>query len=178
MTDTRSIEARRIIEGIRHHRRGLRRLENGEREQAKASAAAIAELAMNDVHRLNLTALFDMAASATMEALEHRAKRYQARHDAGMDQAMSVMSGIMEGGREEEARRVRRLADAAPWYRRRGVIRKAETRLAEFVGMVKAAQLSYGEAEYQEAVADIRARMAGATQKESPPVGSGGAMEA
>jgi len=160
MDKQQTIEARKIVEALRHYRRGLRQLEHGEPEKAKASAAAVAEIILDDLRRDILAGMFGLAASVTMETFERRAERYRKREQARMDKAMDIYHKIMEGGRKEEARRVERLAIEAPWYRRYGIIQKAQTLYAEFSGIVKAAVASYGMEDYREALEEIEGLLA------------------
>ena len=155
----RKIEAKRVVDGLRLYRRGLRQLENGKAIQAATSAAAIAEVVMDEYRRLTVSHMFRMASAATMKDFDRRAEQCREEQDAEFDLAERLLRAIMEGGREEEARRIDRLAASAPWYRWRGIIRKAETRLAVFVDMVKETVSNHIEAGYRDAAKEILGRM-------------------
>ena len=149
-------EARRVVEGLRLYRRGLRQIETGERSAAKRTAADIARLCLEDAHRQNIEWLASFLPTTT----ETEANAPQA--EARTEEALNVLWRIMEDGRDEEARHVERLANEAPWYRRVEIKQQAETRLAEFVSMVREVVDIYCEAEVQTGLAALLAKGAAA----------------
>ena len=147
-------EARRVVEGLRLYRRGLRQIETGERDAAKRTAADIAHLCLDEMHGQNI----EWLASSLPTATEADAAQVATR----TEEALNILRRIMEGGRDEEARHVERLANDAPWYRRLEIRQQAETRLAEFVAMVREVVDIYGEAEAKTGLAALLARGAAA----------------
>ena len=147
-------EARRVVEGLRLYRRGLRQIETGERSAARKTAADIAHLCLDEMHGQNIEWLASSLPTATEADAAQAATR--------AEEALNVLRRIMEDGRDEEARHVERLANDAPWYRRSEIKQQAETRLAEFVSMVREVVDIYCEAEVQTGLAALLAKEAAA----------------
>ena len=135
-------KARRIVEGLRLYRRGLRQLATGDAEAAKASAQNIAHLCLCDAHALNMQRLRELPTAGEAEAYQYRGTLA-----ALTDEAMETLRAILEGGRDEEERHAQRRAAAKMPWQRRGIMRAAESNLAAFVAMIREATEHYGEAE-------------------------------
>ena len=141
--EERKTEARRIVEGLRLYRRGLRQLATGDADAARTSARDIAALCLEDVHALNMQRL-----STLPTATEADAYQYRAALPALTEKALNTLRVILEGGRDEEERHAQRFAAMRKPWQRRGVMRAAEKNLAAFVAIVRDAVEHYGEAEY------------------------------
>lgn len=135
-------KARRIVEGLRLYRRGLRQVATGDEEAAKASAREIAALCLADCHALNMQRLRTLPT-----ATEADAEQYRGTLAALTDEALNTLRAILEGGRDEEERHAQRRAAAKMPWQRRGIMRDAESNLATFVAMVRYEAEHYGEAE-------------------------------
>ena len=155
MKDYQANAARRVVEGLRLYRRGLRQIETGEQGAAKKTAADIARLCLADMHAQNI----ELVAEAPLRTVTEKEVTQAV---ARTEEATNILRRIMEDGRDEEARHVERLANDAPWYRRSEIKQQAETRLAEFVSMVREVVSIYYEAEAKISLAALLAKEAAA----------------
>lgn len=152
--EERKTEARRIVEGLRLYRRGLRQLATGDADAARTSARDIAALCLEDVHALNMQRLRGLPTATEADAYQYRAAL-----PALTEKALNTLRVILEGGRDEEERHAQRRAAAKMPWQRRGIMRAAETNLAAFVELVRHEAEHYGEAETLEVVEAALRRM-------------------
>ena len=79
--EERKTEARRIVEGLRLYRRGLRQLATGDADAARTSARDIAALCLEDVHALNMRRHETNHAGADHARRKHQTTQRGNNHD-------------------------------------------------------------------------------------------------
>lgn len=144
----RATEAKRIIDGLRLYRRGLRFLEQDRREEARGMAEQIAQLTFGPVVENHyrrqmemLEASEDMRGRTFAEVYDTIWAGYALEQHKTTKRTGRILSAILDGGRNEEARLLKQKARRIlPWQtsKRIALADKATANTGEFVEMVRA----------------------------------------